>query len=66
MTRRFKQEVVEEGEVYDVIILSTGSKGDGVAKIGGKIVFVHNAEVGKSYKIRVYKNGESVAFADII
>jgi predicted RNA-binding protein with TRAM domain len=52
--------------VYDVIILSTGSKGDGVAKIGGKIVFVHNAEVGKSYKIRVYKNGESVAFADII
>lgn len=44
---------VEEGKEYRVRIESVGSKGDGIAKIEGFIVFVPGAKVGDELTIRI-------------
>ncbi len=57
---------VKVGEVYDVTIETVGSKGDGVAKINGYVVFVKNVNEGDKLKIRITKALDKVGFADIV
>ncbi|MEM2905149.1 MAG: TRAM domain-containing protein [Candidatus Bathyarchaeia archaeon] len=44
---------VEEGKEYHVRIESVGTKGDGIAKIEGFIVFVPGTKVGDELTVRV-------------
>jgi predicted RNA-binding protein with TRAM domain len=57
---------VEEGKEYTVTITDIGSQGDGVAKVDGFIVFVPEARVGKTYKVKVTKVMSKAAFAKIV
>jgi len=55
---------VELGEEYDVTIESTGSGGDGVAKINGYVIFVKEAQEGDNPRIKITKIGRSFAIAE--
>jgi predicted RNA-binding protein with TRAM domain len=55
---------VERGKEYTVDITDTGRGGDGVARIGGLVIFVKNAKVGnKGVKIKVNSVGDRFATA---
>ena len=45
---------VETGKEYTVDITDTGRSGDGIAKIGGLVIFVKSAKAGdKNVKIKI-------------
>ena len=57
---------VETGNVYTVDITDTGRGGDGIARIGGFIIFVKHAKVGDvSVKIKVNSVGDRFATAEL-
>ena len=57
---------VETGKEYTVDITDTGRGGDGIARIGGFIIFVKNAKVGdKNVKIKVNSVGDRFATAEV-
>lgn len=57
---------VKVGDELDVKIEAVGEKGDGLAKIGGFVLFVPNTKEGDSVKIRVTRVLRSVGFAEVI
>ena len=58
---------VETGKEYTVDITDTGRGGDGIARIGGFVIFVKNAKVGdKNIKIKINSVGNRFATADIV
>jgi predicted RNA-binding protein with TRAM domain len=57
---------VETGKEYTVDITDTGRGGDGIARIGGFVIFVKNAKVGdKGVKIKVNSVGDRFATAEV-
>ena len=54
---------VEEGKEYTITIVDIGSKGDGIAKIDGFIIFVPEAKVGQTVKVQVTRVMNKSAFA---
>ena len=57
---------VETGKVYTVDITDTGRGGDGIARIGGFVIFVKHAKVGdKSVKIKINSVGDRFATAEV-
>jgi len=44
---------VKVGEEYDVVIESVGSRGDGIARIQGFIVFVPGSKVGDHLHVKI-------------
>ncbi|MFP4038586.1 MAG: TRAM domain-containing protein [Candidatus Nanohaloarchaea archaeon] len=56
---------VSEGDVVEVEIDDLGSKGDGIARVEGFVVFVPGAEVGETYEVEVTSVGNKFAFAEI-
>jgi translation initiation factor 2 subunit 2 len=59
-------ETVEEGETYELEIVDTGRKGDGVAKRGEYTIFVSGAREGETVNARINNTSGSLAFADIV
>lgn len=57
---------VSEGETVEVEIDDLGSKGDGIARVEGFVVFVPGGEVGESYEVEVTSVGRKFAFAEIV
>jgi len=57
---------VEVGKEYDVEITEISRRGDGVAKIGGFVIFVAGATVGSKVKIKVTSVGPRFASATIV
>jgi predicted RNA-binding protein with TRAM domain len=58
---------VEIGKEYTVDITDTGRTGDGVARIGGLVIFVKNAKAGdKNVKIKITLIGSRSAFAELV
>ena len=57
---------VEEGKEYDVTVESIGSKGDGIAKIQGFIIFVSGAKTGDNIKVRITSVRRNFATAELI
>lgn len=55
---------VEEGKEYDVTIESIGSKGDGIAKIQGFIIFVPGVKTGDTIKVRITSVRRNFATAE--
>lgn len=56
---------VDEGDVVEVEIDDLGSKGDGIARVDGFVVFVPGGEVGETYEVEVTSVGRKFAFAEI-
>ena len=57
---------VETGKEYTVDITDTGRSGDGIARIGGLIIFVKDAKAGyKNVKIKINSVKDNFATAEI-
>ena len=56
---------VSEGEFVEVEIEDLGSKGDGIARKEGFVIFVPGGEVGETYEIEVTSVGRKFAFGEI-
>jgi len=58
---------VDEGEVRDVTIETTGDQGDGIAKVErGYVVIVPNGQPGDAPTVEIEQVQENVAFASIV
>ncbi len=58
---------VETGKEYTVNIIDTGRSGDGVARIGGFVIFVKNAKAGaRNIKIKIVSVGSRFATAEVL
>ena len=57
---------VEVGDVRNVKIEPLGSGGDGIARIGGFVIFVPGTNVGDDVKIRVTRVLKKYAFAEVV
>jgi len=57
---------VEEGKTYAVHIEDLGSKGDGIARVEGFVVFVPETEVGETVRVEVNSVGRKFAFAEVV
>ena len=57
---------VSEGDIVEVEIDDLGSKGDGIARVEGFVVFVPGAEVDQTYDVEVTSVGNKFAFAEIV
>ncbi len=57
---------VSEGDIVEVDVEDLGSKGDGIARVEGFVVFVPGAEVDTTYEVEVTSVGNKFAFAEIV
>ena len=66
-TREISSKPVEIGNEYTVNITDTGRDGEGVARIGGLIIFVKNAKAGdKNMKIKINSVVSNFATAELV
>ena len=56
---------VEEGKEYEVDIKETSMRGEGIARIGGFVIFVPNTKAGEHVKVKISKISERFASAVI-
>ena len=63
VSKRTTQETVEEGTTYEVEIISTGRKGDGVAERGEYTIFVPGAQEGETVRAYIENVSGTLAFA---
>jgi predicted RNA-binding protein with TRAM domain len=61
----FGPKPVETGKEYDVQITETSRQGDGIAKVQGFVIFVKNAKVGQSTKVKITNVGPRFATAEL-
>ena len=54
------------GQEIDVIIDDIGSRGDGITRIQGFLVFVPEAKVGERLKVKIVSVGRKFAIAEKI
>lgn len=69
MERRFGRRSfapINVGDELDVKIEAVGSKGDGVARVKGFVIFVPGTKQGDEVKIKVNKVLNKVSFAEVI
>jgi predicted RNA-binding protein with TRAM domain len=57
---------VKENQEIEVIIDDIGSRGDGIAKIQGYLIFVPRGKIGERVKVRIRSVGEKFAVAEKI
>jgi len=57
---------VKEGEQYEADITELSSRGDGIAKIQGFIIFVSGAKTGDRVKFKVTRVAQRFATAEIV
>ena len=57
---------VEEGEVVELEVEDLGSKGDGISRVEGFVIFVPGGEVGESYDVEITSVGRKFAFGEIV
>ena len=61
-----EQAPVKEGETHNVAINAVGEKGDGIAKVGGFVLFVPGVKKGDYVKIKIKKVLQNVGFAELV
>lgn len=57
---------VSVGDIRTVKIEAIGSRGDGIAKISGFVIFVPNAKLNDEVTIRITKVLRKYAFAELV
>ena len=65
-SRRFPPKPVEVGKEYDVEILETSRRGEGIARIKGLVCFVLNAKPGEHVRIRITRVSRRFAEAELV
>jgi predicted RNA-binding protein with TRAM domain len=55
---------VKENQEVEVFIDDIGSRGDGIAKIQGFLIFVPRSKIGERAKVRILSVGEKFAVAE--
>ncbi len=69
MERRFQRESfapIKVGEEIDLKIEAVGSKGDGIGKVKGFVIFVPGTKEGDTIKVKITKVFRKVAFAEAV
>lgn len=56
---------VEEGDIVELEIEDLGSKGDGIARIEGFVIFIPGGEVDETYDVEITSVGSKFAFGEI-
>ncbi len=54
------------GDILDLTIEATGSRGDGIAKKDGFVIFVKGASQGQTLKVKIVSMGRSSATGEIV
>jgi len=57
---------VKENQELEVVIDDIGSKGDGISKIQGFLIFVPHCKIGERVKVRIRSVSEKFAVAEKI
>jgi len=57
---------INEGDILDVKIESTGAKGDGIAKINNFVIIVPNVREGDEVKVKITRVLNKMAFAEVV
>ncbi len=57
---------VAEGDVVELEIQDLGSKGDGIARVEGFVIFVPGGEVDETYDVEITSVGRKFAFGEIV
>ncbi|MEM1538993.1 MAG: TRAM domain-containing protein [Candidatus Bathyarchaeia archaeon] len=57
---------VKENDELEVVIDDIGSRGDGIARIQGYMIFVPRSKVGERVKVRILSVGGKFAVAERI
>ncbi|MGA3191985.1 MAG: TRAM domain-containing protein [Candidatus Bathyarchaeia archaeon] len=55
---------VKENQEMEVVIDDIGSRGDGIAKIEGYLIFVPRSKIGERVKVKIRSVGEKFALAE--
>lgn len=55
---------VKENQEMEVVIDDIGSKGDGIARIEGYLIFVPRCKIGERVKVRIRSVSEKFAVAE--
>jgi predicted RNA-binding protein with TRAM domain len=59
-----KMAPVKENQEIELVIDDIGSKGDGIAKIEGFLIFVPRSKIGERLRVRILSVGENFAVAE--
>ena len=65
-SRRFPPKPVEVGKEYDVEILETSRRGEGIARIEGLVCFIPNTKPGDHVRIRITRISRRFAEAEAV
>ena len=65
-TKRFPPKPVEIGKEYDVEILETSRRGEGIARIEGLVCFIPNTKPGDHVRIRITRISRRFAEAEAV
>lgn len=57
---------VDEGETYQLDIINSGSKGDGIAKKDGYVIFVPGTSPGDRVIARIDRTSRQFAYAELV
>jgi predicted RNA-binding protein with TRAM domain len=60
----FQSSPVKENQELEVTINDIGSRGDGIAKMQGFLIFVPNSKIGEHVKVRILSVGGKFAVAE--
>ena len=60
----FQQSPVKENQELEVVIDDIGSRGDGIAKIQGFLIFVPSCKIGERVKVRIRSVSGKFAVAE--
>ena len=62
----FTMKPVKENQELEVVIDDIGSRGDGIAKIQGFMIFVHGSKMGERVKVKILSVADKFAVAEKI
>jgi predicted RNA-binding protein with TRAM domain len=62
----FAMKPVKENQELEVVIDDIGSRGDGIAKIQGFMIFVHGTKVGERVRVKILSVADKFAVAERI
>jgi predicted RNA-binding protein with TRAM domain len=60
----FGSSPVKENEEVEVVIDDIGSRGDGIAKISGYLIFVPRSKIGERVRVKILSVREKFAVAE--
>lgn len=69
--KRYRERIVgpapvEVGNEYEMHITERGSRGDGIARIQGFVIFVKGGKAGQNLKVKIISVGDRFATGEII